>query len=272
MPLAPVRCRGCTLLAGRRGSASRGTGWLVALSERVEWAREAMAAQPYWFQRIPLGDGTYSPGWSDPETEKLPYYGLPERLDGLRVLDVGCAEGYFTLECERRGAAQVMGIDSSPGSIDRFGIVKTVLGARSSAYLCNVYDLSPRAFGTFDLVLFFGVLYHLKHPWFALEKLLSVCSGDLLLQTLVTDEPQYRDHSLSWFHPFGLQSVSTGGQRDPTVFWVPTPECARNLVRAAGFVDVENVCDEPARPFVLKASAPVRAPGQPPDQDKAPWS
>ncbi len=242
------------------------------LSERAAWAREAIAAQPYWFQRIPLGDGSYTPGWSDPEREKLPYYGLPERLDGMRVLDVGCAEGYFTFECERRGAAEVIGIDSFPGSVDRFGIVKSVLGARCSAYLCNVYDLSRRAFGTFDLVLFFGVLYHLRHPWLALEKLLSVSSGDLLLQTLVNDEERYRDLSLSWFHPFGLQDTSTGGQRDPTVFWVPTPECTRNLVRAVGFVEVENVCAEPGRPFVLRASAPVRAAGEWPDQEKAPWS
>lgn len=234
---------------------------------------QQIAAQPYFFHKMRLWDNFYTPGWSDVEREKLPYYGLPERMDGMRVLDVGCAEGFFSFEAERRGAAQVVAIDSFDGSIERFNLVRQALGSKVNAYLCNVYDLSSKTFGTFDLVMFFGVLYHVKHPWYALEKIASVSTGNLLLQTLVTDDPVYRDESLSRFHPFGIQSgPPENPQYDPTVFWVPTPECTRNLVRAVGFVDVEDVTSEPGKPYVLQARAASIAPGKAPDPMSAPWS
>jgi tRNA (mo5U34)-methyltransferase len=235
--------------------------------------QQQIAAQPYFFHRIRLWDDFYTPGWSDVEREKLPYYGLPERMDGMRVLDVGCAEGFFSFEAERRGAAQVLAIDSFEGSMERFNLLRLALGSKVNGYLCNVYDLSPKTFGTFDLVLFYGVLYHTKHPWYALEKIASVCSGTMLLQTLVTEDPAYRDSSLSWFHPFGIQSgPPENPQYDPTVFWVPTPECTRNLVRAAGFVDVEDVTSQEGKPYVLRARAAHVVPGKAPDPMTAPWS
>lgn len=232
-----------------------------------------VAAQPYFFHRIHLWEDFYTPGWSDVEREKMPYYGLPERMDGMRVLDIGCAEGFFSFEAERRGAAQVVAIDSFEGSIERFNLVRLALNSKVNAYLCNVYELSPKTFGTFDLVLFYGVLYHTKHPWYALEKIASVCTGELLLQTLITDDPAYRDKSLSWFHPFGIQSgPPENPQYDPTVFWVPTPECTRNLVRAAGFAGVEDVTSAPGKPYVLRARSATTSPGTAPDPMMAPWS
>lgn len=234
---------------------------------------QQVAAQPYFFHKMRLWDEFYTPGWSDVEHEKLPYFGLPERMDGMRVLDVGCAEGFFSFEAERRGAAQVVAIDSFEGSIERFNLVRMALGSKVNAHLCNVYDLSPKRFGTFDLVMFFGVLYHTKHPWYALEKLASVCSGSVLLQTLVMDDPRYSDLSISQFHPFGIESgPPENRQLDPTVFWVPTPECTRNLLRATGFVDVEDVTSEPGKPFVLRARSAATAPATAPDPMRAPWS
>jgi tRNA (mo5U34)-methyltransferase len=237
------------------------------------WVERRVSESPYWFHKLRIYDDLVTPGWSDPAVEKLPIYGLPERMDGMRVLDVGCAEGFFSFEAERRGAAEVVAIDSFSDSIERFQIVRAALGSKVRGSLCNVYDISPRTFGTFDLVMFFGVLYHLKHPWLALEKIFSVCSGDMLLQTLVTDEPQYRDLSLSWFHPFGIESGPPDARQfDPTVFWVPTPECTKNLARAVGFVDVADVTNQVGAPFVMRASAQARSAGTPPDPMKAPWS
>jgi tRNA (mo5U34)-methyltransferase len=234
---------------------------------------QQIRAQPYFFQKIRVWDDFYTQGWSDVEKDKLPYYGLPDRMDGMRVLDIGCCEGFFAFEAERRGAAKVVAIDSFEGSIERFNLIRQAIGSKVNGYLCNVYDLSPKTFGTFDLVMFFGVLYHLKHPWYAMEKIESVCSGTLLLQTLVTDDPSYSDKSLSWFHPFGIESGPPESRIfDPTVFWVPTPECTRNLTRAVGLVDVEDVCAEIGKPYVLRArAAEVRA-GAAPDPMKAPWS
>ena len=72
-----------------------------AMSHR-DWLQAAIEAEPYWFHKIDLGSGLVTPGWSEPAVEKLPYFLLPEDLSGMRVLDIGCAEGYFSFESKRR--------------------------------------------------------------------------------------------------------------------------------------------------------------------------
>lgn len=124
-----------------------------------EWVQSQVAKESYWFHRIELFRDLATPGWSDPRTDKLPYFGLPQDLTGQRVLDIGCAEGFFSFEAERRGAKEVVAIDSFPDSVRRFNICRNALGSKTTAFLCNVYDLNPRGFGTFDIVFFFGVLY-----------------------------------------------------------------------------------------------------------------
>ena len=155
----------------------------------MEFIEHQVMTEPYWFQKIEVLPGLFSPGWSEPETEKLPFFGLPEDLSGLRILDIGCAEGYFSFEAEKRGAREVIAIDSSPDSVRRFNIVKSARQSSATAYLCSVYDLDRKKFGTFDLVLFYGVFYHLKHPQLAIEKIADVCTGQLLFQTHIYEEP-----------------------------------------------------------------------------------
>lgn len=234
----------------------------------ADWVREQVAAEPYFFQRFDLGAGISTPGWSDPRAEKLPYFGLPERLDGMRVLDIGCAEGFFSFEAERRGAREVVAIDSYPDSVRRFNLCRAALGARATAFLCNVYDLGPRAFGTFDLVLFYGVFYHLRHPQLALEKILSVCTGTLLFQTVTLENDDIAHLPMGQFHPRGLMSGPQRELWDPTVFWFFNPAAALGLIEAAGFVDVEQVT---RAPFVARAQSPVQSSGRAPDQTTSPW-
>lgn len=243
----------------------------------ADWVRQQIEAEKYWFQKIELTPDLVTPGWSDPKTEKLPLYGMPEDLTGLRVLDVGCAEGFFSFEAERRGAAEVVAIDSFPDSVRRFNICRSAISSRANAYLCNVYDLSPKTFGSFDLVLFYGVLYHLRHPLVALEKILSVCTGTMILQTAIEEEEAITDTAWAKFHPHGKSSgpASAGDDEelfDPTVFWLPNRECVKAMVDSAGFVDLEVLCTDPFVSIVLKARSPVIAKGKPPDEMKAPWS
>ncbi len=150
-----------------------------------DWIRYQVEAERYWFQKVELFPGYSSPGWDDPAQNKLPYYALPDDLTGMRVLDIGCAEGFFSFEAERRGAREVIGIDSFSDSVRRFNIVKEARQSNATAFLMNVYDLEPKRLGTFDLVLFYGVFYHLKHPQHALERIRSVCTGTLLLRCCV---------------------------------------------------------------------------------------
>ena len=129
------------------------------------------------------------------------------------MLDIGCAEGYFSFEAERRGAREVIGIDSFPDSVRRFNVTKAARQSNATAFLMNVYDLDPKRLGTFDLVLFYGVFYHLKHPQYALERIRSVCTGEMLFQTHIYEEPAVRGTPWARFHPHGMMS----GQAEGTV-------------------------------------------------------
>jgi len=235
-----------------------------------ELLRHQAEAEPYWFQRIELFPGYVSPGWDDPAENKLPHYGLPDDLTGERVLDIGCAEGFFSFEAERRGAREVIGIDSFPDSVRRFNVVKAARQSNANAFLMNVYDLEPKRLGTFDLVLFYGVLYHLKHPQLALERIRSICTGTLLLQTHALDDPRLQDEPFARFYPYGMLSGTQGEHYDPTVFWLLNELCCVGMLELAGFTGAEVISRAP-HPFVVRARSPEIAPGVPPDQTQAPW-
>jgi tRNA (mo5U34)-methyltransferase len=242
-----------------------------SLAPDREWLRAQVEGEPWWFLKMDLGDGLVTPGWSDPTNEKLPFFGLPEDMTGMRVLDIGCNEGFFSFEAERRGAESVVGIDSNPMVVRRFNLCRMAMGSKADAYLTNVYDIKPRTVGTFDLVMFFGVLYHLRHPLLALEKIFEVASGTLLLQTACFDDPALGEDSAAKFHPFGIESGPAEKRVwDHTVFWIPNSACVRDMLLHVGFVDVE--CLNHGAGAVFRAVVPERRKGTAPDPTEAPWS
>jgi len=251
---------------------SKGGGVSSSITHE-RWLRSEVENEQYWFHRIELAPDLITPGWSDPRKDKLPHFGMPADMTGMRVLDIGCAEGFFSFEAERRGASEVVAIDSFPESIRRFNICRSALTSKATAFLCSVSDLSPRAFGTFDMVLFYGVLYHLRNPILALEKILSVCTGTILLQTAIYEAPGATEIPLAKFHPLGLNSgPPENPEWDPTVFWLPNAECVKAMVAHTGFENIETVSTDPKISIVVRARSPVQARGQAPDQTKAPWS
>jgi len=126
-----------------------------------------------WRHTIDLGHGvvTSAVGGNLVLIKRL---GLPERLDGLSVLDVGAWDGFFSFEAERRGARRVLATDSFQwdgggwGTKRGFELARRALGSQIEDKTIDVLDISPEAVGTFDLVLFLGVLYHMRHPLLAL--------------------------------------------------------------------------------------------------------
>jgi len=237
----------------------------------ADWIRHQVEAEQYWFQKVELFPGYSSPGWDDPAESKLPYYGLPDDLSGMRVLDIGCAEGFFSFEAERRGAREVIGIDSFSDSVRRFNIVKEARQSNATAFLMNVYDLEPDRLGTFDLVLFYGVFYHLKHPQHALERIRSICSGTMLFQTHVFEDPAVKDEPIARFYPHGMPSGPNNENFDVTVFWLFNSLCCVAMLDHVGFTDLEIVSSNP-HPFVMRARSPEVSAGRPPDQTQSPWS
>jgi tRNA (mo5U34)-methyltransferase len=237
-----------------------------------EWILSKINAENYWFHRIELNRETTTPGWSDAKVDKLPYFGLPSDMTGMRVLDIGHAEGFFSFEAERRGAAEIIGIDNYPPMNRKFNLCKYAQNSQANSYMASVYDLDPKKFGTFDIVFFFGVLYHLRNPILALEKIAGICTGTILLQTATCSNTS--DIPMAEFHPFGL-TVKAGDttKTDPTCFWFPNSACVKAMLEHTGFTGIEQLSkDTPSVGAVFRAKSPKQAPGMGPDESKAPWS
>jgi tRNA (mo5U34)-methyltransferase len=237
----------------------------------LDWLRARIQEEPYWFLKMELPGGLVTPGWSDPRVDKLPHYGLPADMTGMRVLDIGHAEGFFSFEAERRGAEEVVGIENYPPMARKFEICRAALGSRARSHLTSVYDLSPKTFGTFDLVMFFGVLYHLRHPLLALEKINSVCSGTVLMQTDVSKNRS--EEPMAEFHPFGITSgPPENPSRDPTCFWFPNIAACAAMLEHAGFRDVQRLSPEASVGAIFRGKAAAQEKGRPPVEEMAPWS
>jgi tRNA (mo5U34)-methyltransferase len=199
----------------------------------------AEAARINWFHSIQLEAGFVTPGRADTSAQ-LPRLHLPE-LRGKTVLDVGAWDGFFSFEAERRGAARVVALDTfswqkrgTGTGKDGFELARRALGSHVEDVEVNVLDISPETVGgTFDVVLFLGVLYHLKHPFLAIEKLRSVCNELLILETHVdligTSRPA------AAFYP-GAEL-----EDDWTNWWGPNPAAVSGMLEQSGFTEVHRV-------------------------------
>jgi tRNA (mo5U34)-methyltransferase len=147
-------------------------------------------AKVRWFQQIDLGNGIVTPG-TEHSAGKLEILGIPDDLRGWSVLDVGAWDGYFSFEAERRGARPVLATDhfcwggDGWGTKAGFDLARRVLRSKVQDKRIDVLDISPQTVGVFDLVLFLSVLYHMRHPLLALEKMASVTRKLLIIETHV---------------------------------------------------------------------------------------
>jgi tRNA (mo5U34)-methyltransferase len=144
--------------------------------------------------------------------------GLPRSCAGRRVLDVGCRDGFFAFEMERRGAS-VLAVDYTRADETGFALAAELLDSRVEHRLANAYDLDPGTHGWFDIVLFLGVVYHLRDPLRALDALRSVCRPGSLLFAESVCEPGPADGPAL---PLWRFSPGSSFQGDATTKWIPT--------------------------------------------------
>src|SRR5580692_6768105 len=145
-----------------------------------------------WYHSLELPDGRVIPGIISIEQlrTRIARYPIPEDLRGKRVLDIGAWDGWFSFEMERRGAS-VVAVDSARQ--EKFFEAKKLLNSKVEYIVEDVCHLSPRDIGYFDIVLFFGVLYHLKHPLLALERVCELSTDLACIESLVIDDPPTPD-------------------------------------------------------------------------------
>lgn len=220
---------------------------------------------PFWYHRIDLGDGFYTPGFVD--AHKYHELGLPDDLSGKSVLDIGSFNGLFAFEAERRGADYVLATDlwdadtreEAPEQTDRrsgFELAHASLDSDVEARSIDLMDVSPETVGgTFDIVLCPGVIYRLKHLTVGVESLVSVADECVVL-TSMYPRADLGTPGMEFYE--GADRLN-----DPSIWWMPDEECLAGLLRSAGCARVETA---PIPPDVTDDSTPPVETAVVPDQ------
>jgi len=233
--------------------------------------QQVMAIQ-YWYHKIELPGGIVTPGWAPIDAAR---YGLPDDLTGKRVLDIGAWDGYWTFEALKRGAKEVVAIDDFSDNCGMpnmpvrdwsgFDLCRKALGFNRSdidpkdnqplMYWHNdkdqwirrlemsVYDISAENLGRFDIVFFFGTIYHLKHPLKALELIAEICVGEIYIESAICDDFSPYHGGLEKGYPNNDMVMEFydhdqyGGNKNN--WWCPTLQCLGNMVDVAGFKNIQ---------------------------------
>jgi tRNA (mo5U34)-methyltransferase len=198
----------------------------------------AGVAKINWWHIIDLGQGIVTPGKSDVPA-LLKRLNMPKDLHGKTVLDIGAWDGYYSFTAEQRGARRVLAVDSfvwqgnGGGSKAGFEFARRALDSKVEDMELEVLDISPERIGTFDLVLFLGVLYHMRHPLLALEKVYSVTSDMLILETHV-DLMTCTWPAMRFYPEDDLDG-------DGSNWWGPNPAAVKKMLEVVGFRTVKIV-------------------------------
>ena len=213
-----------------------------------EIRRRADALGP-WFHNIDLGGVKTAPDHFLGDYPGIKWRtfsdAIPADLTGRTVLDIGCNGGFYAIEMKRRGAERVLGVDFDEDYLRQARFAAEVLGLDIEFRQLSVYDVG--ALGErFDVVLFMGVLYHLRHPLLALDLIREHVARDLMVfQSMQRGSPKVdpviEDAEFWDISPFDsegqprLHFIEKSYAHDPTNWWVPNNACAAAMLRSAGF-------------------------------------
>lgn len=236
-------------------------------------AQEIASLAP-WFHNIDLNGIHTAPDHFLGDYPRFKFatfaHALPDDLTGKSVLDIGCNAGFYSIEMKRRGAARVLGIDSDERYLAQARLATRALGFDGIEFRrLDVYDVA--ALGeTFDLVIFMGVFYHLRHPLLALDLIRAHCVRDLLLfQTMqqgsddVADVPENHPFFLPGTHDKPdyfdapdypkMHFIERRFADDWSNWWAPNRAASAAMLRASGFAILAN----PEPEVFLCRAAPV---------------
>jgi tRNA (mo5U34)-methyltransferase len=170
---------------------------------------------------------------------------VPGSLQGKTVLDIGCNAGFYAMEMKRRGADRVLGLDSRDEYLAQARFAAEVNNLDIEFRNLSVYDVGSLR-ESFDLVIFMGVLYHLRHPLLALDLIYEYAARDLMLfQSMQRGSERAgkfdQDYDFWRTDQFDsdefpkLHFIEHRYADDPTNWWIPNRSCTEAMLRSAGF-------------------------------------
>lgn len=238
-----------------------------------EIKRQVEALGP-WFHNLDLNGVRTAPEHflGDYPTVKWSRFAnaIPGDLSGCSVLDIGCNAGFYAMQMKRRGAERVVGIDTVDDYLAQARFAAGVNGLEIEFRKLSVYDVGALR-ERFDLVVFMGVLYHLRHPLLALDLVHEHAASDLLLfQSMQrgSDEVEALETNYDFWNVDlfdrpafpRLHFVERRYADDPTNWWIPNRACVEAMLRSSGFQMIDHpesevyLCRRVARP---QADGPV---------------
>jgi tRNA (mo5U34)-methyltransferase len=170
---------------------------------------------------------------------------IPADMTGKTVLDIGCNAGFYSLEMKRRGASRVLGIDTDEHYLRQARFAADIEEIDVEFRRMAIWDIA--ALGErFDLVIFMGVLYHLRHPLLALDLIHEHVARDLMLfqsmqrgsREIVTVNRDYDFNAKALFDEPGypkMHFIEHSYSHDETNWWVPNLACVEAMLRSSGF-------------------------------------
>lgn len=261
------------------------------MSYTKEELEQMAQSVPFWWHSIDLGHGVVTNGLKTVEGLKheLKALRLPD-LHGKTVLDIGAYDGFFSFEAERRGAERVVALDHYVWAVDlpkaiaywrecnergipfdseaeasrlhpeelpgmlAYKTAHRALGSKVETVVQDFMEADPDQLGTFDVVLFLGVLYHMQNPLLALQRVMALTQGVAVIETEAMALPGHEDRALCEF----FEGVELNN--DSSNWWAPNEKAVAGMCRAAGFSRVEVVVGSPLpSPSGRSATAKLRS-------------
>jgi SAM-dependent methyltransferase len=218
-------------------------------AEKVDTQQlELLSKVPWWYHTFEILPGVITPGICGYRPEFLAHP-LLQDLEGKRALDIGAWDGPYTLEMSRRGAS-VMAFDIQPPSHTGFDTMRLINNLKVQHTCESVYNLSPSVHGTFDLVTFFGVYYHLRNPLAAFAAIntvlpmggLMVVEGAVLEGApLIDDYWKERTDQVQRIIDLPIAAFAKDEyQGEWSNWWVPTLTCLKHWIESCGFSILEH--------------------------------
>ena len=202
-----------------------------------------------WFHNLDLGGVKTAPNHFLGDYPAIKWrqfaHAIPEDLRGKAVLDIGCNAGFYSIEMKRRGADRVVGIDFDEDYLAQARFAAEISGVDIELRKLSVYDVAELG-ESFDVVLFMGVFYHLRHPLLALDLIHEHVARDLFIfQSMlrgsnevepVDDNYQFWERGIFDRPCFPrMYFIEKRYSGDPTNWWIPNRACVEAMLRNAGF-------------------------------------